>query len=136
VEDRLPFQTLLSNSPLRPSSSFDCTQANARTADFSIRLEDELNSFPVSTHNVFLKFPIFFLLIWILIRDHFDVVQHLEQHKNRESDRVGEGMKVWTMVADTDCLLDDESVKSIMLLKGIKGTHLIIPRIGKFKTIQ
>jgi hypothetical protein len=72
-------------------------------------------------------------LIWILIQDHFDVVQHLEQHKNRESDRVGEGMKVWTMVADTDCLLDDESMKSIMLLKGIKGTHLIIPRIGKLK---
>ncbi|KAK1646920.1 hypothetical protein QYE76_064725 [Lolium multiflorum] len=100
VEDRLPFQTLLSNSPLRPTSSFDSTQANAGTADFSIRLEDGLNSFP-----------------------------HLEQHKNRESDRVGEGMKVWTMVADTDCLLDDESMKSIMLLKGIKGTHLIIPRI-------
>lgn len=38
-------------------------------------------------------------------------------------------MKVWTMLADTDCLLDDESRKSIMLLKGIKGTHLIIPRI-------
>ncbi|KAM0868863.1 hypothetical protein ACQ4PT_041038 [Festuca glaucescens] len=96
VEDRLPFQTLLSNSPLRPTSSFDSTQANAGTADFSIRLEDGLNSFP---------------------------------HTNRESDRVGEGMKVWTMVADTDCLLDDESVKSIMLLRGIKGTHLIIPRI-------
>ncbi|XP_047085347.1 FHA domain-containing protein PS1 [Lolium rigidum] len=96
VEDRLPFQTLVSNSPLRPTSSFDSTQANAGTADFSIRLEDGLNSFP---------------------------------HKNRESDRVGEGMKVWTMVADTDCLLDDESMKSIMLLKGIKGTHLIIPRI-------
>lgn len=95
VEDRLPFQTLLSNSPLRPTSSFDCTQAN-----FSIRLEDELNSFP-----------------------------QLEQDKNRESDRIGEVIKVWTMVADTDCLLDDESRKSIMLLKGIKGTHLIIPRI-------
>lgn len=38
-------------------------------------------------------------------------------------------MKFWTMVADTDCLLDDESMKSIMLLKGIKGTHLIIPGI-------
>ncbi|VAH93367.1 unnamed protein product [Triticum turgidum subsp. durum] len=96
VVDRLPFQTLLSNSPLRPTSSFDCTQADASEANLSIRLEDELNSLP---------------------------------HKNHESNRVGEGMKVWTMVADTDCLLDDESRKSIMLLKGIKGTHLIIPRI-------
>jgi hypothetical protein len=42
-------------------------------------------------------------------------------------------MKAWTMVANTDSLLDDESVKSIMLLKGIKGTHLFIPRIGKFR---
>ncbi|XP_037429701.1 FHA domain-containing protein PS1-like [Triticum dicoccoides] len=96
VVDRLPFQTLLSNSPLRPTSSFDCTQADASEANLSIRLEDELNSLP---------------------------------HKNHESNRVGEGMKVWTMLADTDCLLDDESRKSIMLLKGIKGTHLIIPRI-------
>ncbi|KAI4997437.1 hypothetical protein ZWY2020_052779 [Hordeum vulgare] len=96
VVDRLPFQTLLSNSPLRPTSSFDCTQADAGEANFSIRLEDELNSLT---------------------------------NKKRESNRVGEVVKVWTMVADTDCLLDDESRKSIMLLKGIKGTHLIIPRI-------
>jgi hypothetical protein len=40
-------------------------------------------------------------------------------------------MKAWTMVADTDSLLSDESRKSIMLLRGIKGTHLIIPQIGK-----
>lgn len=61
---------------------------------------------------------------------------YCEQHKNCESNRVGEGMKVWTMVADTDCLLDDESRKSIMLLKGIKGTHLIIPRIGKLRSVH
>jgi len=42
-------------------------------------------------------------------------------------------MKAWTMVANTDSLLDDESMKSIMLLKGIKGTHLFIPRIGKLR---
>lgn len=87
VVERFPFQTLVSNSPSRP---------NARAADVSFRLEDELNSLP---------------------------------HKNQESDSIGEGMKVWTMVADTYCVLDDESRKSIMLLRGIKGTHLIIPRI-------
>ena len=42
-------------------------------------------------------------------------------------------MKAWTMVANTDSLLDDESMKSIMLLKGIKGTHLFIPGIGKLR---
>uniref|UniRef100_A0A453HLP6 FHA domain-containing protein n=1 Tax=Aegilops tauschii subsp. strangulata TaxID=200361 RepID=A0A453HLP6_AEGTS len=36
VVDRLPFQTLLSNSPLRPTSSFDCTQADASEANLSI----------------------------------------------------------------------------------------------------
>lgn len=56
---------------------------------------------------------------------------YVEQHNLQESGRSGLGLKAWTMVADTDSLLDDESRKSIMLLKGIKGTHLIIPRIGK-----
>ncbi|XP_062198220.1 FHA domain-containing protein PS1-like [Phragmites australis] len=101
VVDRLPFETLVSNSPLRPTSSLNCNCAVARAAtfavgDFGIRLEDELNNLP---------------------------------RNNQESGRAGQGMKAWTMVADTDCLLDDESRKSIMLLKGIKGTHLIIPRI-------
>lgn len=56
---------------------------------------------------------------------------YVEQRNLQESGRSGLGLKAWTMVADTDSLLDDESRKSIMLLKGIKGTHLIIPRIGK-----
>ncbi|XP_066334227.1 FHA domain-containing protein PS1-like [Miscanthus floridulus] len=33
------------------------------------------------------------------------------------------------MVANTDSILDDESRKAIMLLRGLKGTHLFIPRI-------
>lgn len=40
------------------------------------------------------------------------------------------------MVTDTNCLLDDESRKSIMLLQGLKGTRLIIPMIGKLRDIQ
>ncbi|KAI3892699.1 hypothetical protein MKW92_051735 [Papaver armeniacum] len=35
----------------------------------------------------------------------------------------------WNMVVDTACLLDKESWKSLKLLEGIKGTHLIIPRM-------
>lgn len=35
------------------------------------------------------------------------------------------------MVTDMECLLDDESRKSIMLLRGLKGTQLVIPMIGK-----
>ncbi|KAG2556120.1 hypothetical protein PVAP13_8NG061200 [Panicum virgatum] len=100
VADRIPFQTLMSNSPLRPDSSLDCNCAIARPADIAagdlaIKLEDKLNNIA----------------------------------NNQESGIAGQGMKAWTMVANTDSLLDDESMKSIMLLKGIKGTHLFIPRI-------
>ncbi|KAG2560508.1 hypothetical protein PVAP13_8KG064800 [Panicum virgatum] len=99
--DRIPFQTLLSNSPLRPASSVDCNCVVARPADIAvgdlvIKLEDKLNN----------------------------IAQN-----NQESGRAEQGMKAWTMVPNTDSLLDDESMKSIMLLKGIKGTHLFIPRI-------
>ena len=55
------------------------------------------------------------------------------QCNNQESGSAGQGMKTWTMVANTDSLLDDESRKAIMLLRGLKGTHLFIPRIGKFR---
>ncbi|KAL5676810.1 hypothetical protein ACJX0J_012941, partial [Zea mays] len=101
VVGRLPFQTLVSNSPLRPASSHDCTCAVARPAgvaagDLAIKLEDKLNDLSCNGH---------------------------------ESGSAGEGMKTWTMVANTDSLLDDESRKAIMLLKGLKGTRLFIPRI-------
>jgi hypothetical protein len=55
------------------------------------------------------------------------------QCNGHESGSAGEGMKTWTMVANTDSLLDDESRKAIMLLKGLKGTRLFIPRIGKLR---
>ncbi|KAI3951499.1 hypothetical protein MKX01_018615 [Papaver californicum] len=35
----------------------------------------------------------------------------------------------WNMVVDTGCLLDKDSWKCLKLLEGIKGTHLIIPRM-------
>lgn len=34
------------------------------------------------------------------------------------------------MIADTTSLLDKESRKSLQLLQGLKGTHLVIPRMG------
>jgi len=53
VADRIPFQTLMSNSPLRPASSLDCNCAIARPADIAagdlaIKLEDKLNNIAVS----------------------------------------------------------------------------------------
>lgn len=50
-----------------------------------------------------------------------------------------EGKKRWTMVVDTNSLLNKESMKSLQLLEGLQGTHLIVPRIGnefkKFHTL-
>ena len=48
VADRIPFQTLLSNSPLRPASSLDCNCAVTRPAyiaagDLAIKLEDHIS---------------------------------------------------------------------------------------------
>ncbi|XWS24842.1 hypothetical protein CRYUN_Cryun27aG0019700 [Craigia yunnanensis] len=42
---------------------------------------------------------------------------------------VGKGRRTWTMVADTTSLMDKESMKSLQLLQGLKGTRLIIPRM-------
>ncbi|CAD6257960.1 unnamed protein product [Miscanthus lutarioriparius] len=96
VADRLPFQTLLSNSPLRPATCAVARPADIAAGDLVIKLEDKFNNLSCN---------------------------------NQESGSTGQGMKTWTMVANTDSLLDDESRKAIMLLRGLKGTHLFIPRI-------
>ncbi|OVA04110.1 Forkhead-associated (FHA) domain [Macleaya cordata] len=41
----------------------------------------------------------------------------------------GEANKRWNMVVDTSSLLNKDSWKSLKLLQGLKGTHLIIPRM-------
>ncbi|XP_042486950.1 FHA domain-containing protein PS1-like [Macadamia integrifolia] len=40
-----------------------------------------------------------------------------------------EAKKKWNMVVDTTCLLNKESIRSLKLLQGLKGTQLIIPRM-------
>lgn len=42
-----------------------------------------------------------------------------------------EERNTWHLVVDANCFLDEESTKSLQLLEGLKGTHLIIPQIGK-----
>ncbi|KAF9596305.1 hypothetical protein IFM89_008831 [Coptis chinensis] len=39
--------------------------------------------------------------------------------------------RMWYMVVDTNCLLNKESRRSLRLLQGLKGTQLIVPRMGK-----
>ncbi|KAF9663696.1 hypothetical protein SADUNF_Sadunf17G0078900 [Salix dunnii] len=39
--------------------------------------------------------------------------------------------KRWTVVADTASLVGKESRKSLQLLQGLKGTHLVIRKMGK-----
>lgn len=47
----------------------------------------------------------------------------------RKSNFTGDGKRRWTMVADTASLVDKESRKSLQLLQGLKGTHLVIPKM-------
>jgi hypothetical protein len=66
VADRIPFQTLLSNSPLRPASSLDCNCAVARPADIAagdlaIKLEDKLNKIAVSLCKGHISIPHFII---------------------------------------------------------------------------
>ncbi|KDP30292.1 hypothetical protein JCGZ_17162 [Jatropha curcas] len=51
------------------------------------------------------------------------------QKNSTSIESVGDGRGRWTMIADTTSLLDKESRKSLQLLQGLKGTHLIIPRM-------
>ncbi|KAJ6757952.1 TRANSMEMBRANE PROTEIN 18 [Salix koriyanagi] len=46
-----------------------------------------------------------------------------------QSNFAGDGRRRWTMVADTASLVDKESRKSLQLLQGLKGTHLVIPKM-------
>ncbi|CAL9098931.1 unnamed protein product [Musa textilis] len=46
-----------------------------------------------------------------------------------------EERKIWSIVVDANCFLDEESRRSLQLLEGLKGTHLIVPRIGKLSSI-
>lgn len=46
-----------------------------------------------------------------------------------------EERKIWNIVVEANCFLDEESRRSLQLLEGLKGTHLIVPRIGKLSLI-
>ncbi|CAL9120203.1 unnamed protein product [Musa acuminata var. zebrina] len=40
-----------------------------------------------------------------------------------------EERKIWNIVVEANCFLDEESRRSLQLLEGLKETHLIVPRI-------
>ncbi|CAI9754325.1 unnamed protein product [Fraxinus pennsylvanica] len=46
-----------------------------------------------------------------------------------ENKTIKEEVKRWTMVVDVACLLNKNSRKELQLLRGLKGTSLIVPRI-------
>ena len=48
-----------------------------------------------------------------------------------QSNFAGDGKRKWTMVADTASVEGKESRKSLKFLQGLKGTHLVIPKMGK-----
>ncbi|XP_010912566.2 uncharacterized protein [Elaeis guineensis] len=97
--DRMPLQTLFENPSSRKSSFVDDAQRNASDGNCT-----SINH----TQG---------------IGDELNCCFIQAMDKDRE------GKKIWNMVVDTSCLLDDESRRSLQLLEGLKGTHLIIPRI-------
>jgi hypothetical protein len=61
VADRLPFQTLLSNSPLGPASGCNCIvrrTADIATGGLAIKLEDKLNNLAVSCFKYYISISI------------------------------------------------------------------------------
>ncbi|OIT32973.1 PREDICTED: FHA domain-containing protein PS1-like [Nicotiana attenuata] len=88
--DRVPFQSLLVNSPAKTSSI--SPHEDLKLSDSPIKYPETKEACPFSNNSV------------------------VEQNRT------------WTMVVDTGSLLNKESRKSLQLLQGLKGTHLIIPR--------
>ncbi|KAJ0972032.1 hypothetical protein J5N97_019991 [Dioscorea zingiberensis] len=99
--ERVPFQSLLENSPMKASSSVSINQRDVNKAENS-PLSSKLSG---------------------------DTDQRISTSKESVDHmlKVVEEKKKWNIVVDTSCFLNEESRRSLQLLEGLKGTHLIIP---------
>ncbi|XP_074577516.1 uncharacterized protein LOC141833916 [Curcuma longa] len=97
--ERIPLQSLLNNTPSKPNDTLHSMKPSKGN---SVSIEDDL------------------LTKCQLNRS---VTQPMGEvlHKTER--------KIWHLVVDANCFLDEESTKSLRLLEGLKGTHLIIPQI-------
>ncbi|OAY79378.1 FHA domain-containing protein PS1 [Ananas comosus] len=115
--ERIPFEPLYENSPLRKSNSEPILESSPlRKSNFADTAQGDVSNWNLSNVNYvhsledeYNNFPI--------------------QFKSQVPHKSEEDKKVWNMVVDTSCFLDEELRRSLKLLEGLKGTHLIIPRI-------
>ncbi|WOL11161.1 FHA domain-containing protein PS1-like isoform X1 [Canna indica] len=99
--ERKPFQSLLEIPPSRTSNGDEETKSSMGTR---VTIKDDLTA--KCEPSRFFRQPMSEVL-----------------HKPAEE------RTPWNIVVDASCFLDEESRRSLQLLEGIKGTHLIIPRI-------
>uniref|UniRef100_A0A6V7QXN0 FHA domain-containing protein n=1 Tax=Ananas comosus var. bracteatus TaxID=296719 RepID=A0A6V7QXN0_ANACO len=115
--ERIPFEPLYENSPLRKSNSEPILESSPlRKSNFADTAQGDVSNWNLSNVNYvhsledeYNNFPI--------------------QFKSQVPHKSEEDKNVWNMVVDTSCFLDEELRRSLKLLEGLKGTHLIIPRI-------
>ncbi|XP_042471055.1 FHA domain-containing protein PS1-like isoform X1 [Zingiber officinale] len=100
--ERIPLQSLLNNTPSKPN---DALHSMKPSKGNSVSIEDDLVT-KCQLNNRSITQPMGGEVL----------------HKTEER-------KIWHLVVDANCFLDEESTKSLRLLEGLKGTHLIIPQI-------
>ncbi|KAJ0972018.1 hypothetical protein J5N97_019977 [Dioscorea zingiberensis] len=103
--ERVPFQSLLENSPMKASNSVRINQRDVNKAEnspLSCKLSNGISG---------------------------DTGQSISTSKESVGHilKVVEDKKKWNIVVDTSCFVNEESRRSLQLLEGLKGTHLIIP---------
>ncbi|XP_039121189.1 FHA domain-containing protein PS1 [Dioscorea cayenensis subsp. rotundata] len=103
--ERIPFQSLLENSPMKTSSSVSNNQRDA---------------------NKTVNPPLSSKQSYGTSGDDDQSIRTLNQSVD-QMHNVGHEKKKWNIVADASCFLTEESRRSLQLLEGLKGTHLIIP---------
>lgn len=149
-KEKIPFQSQLKNSPiqyfldstpLRNGSPVGNAQKRGDTGNKCTsfvqaqRTEDELRNSSVRT-KLYFKFCFYWHHHFYLQHQNFDLQPCMQGQTAEQvlgNYKAAEGSKKkWHMVVDTDCFLNGESRKALQLLEGLRGTQLIIPRIGNF----
>ncbi|XP_042436131.1 uncharacterized protein LOC122022161 isoform X1 [Zingiber officinale] len=99
--ERIPLQSLLNNTPSKPN---DALHSMKPSKGNSVSIEDDL--------------------VTKCQLNNRSITQPMGGEVLHKTER-----KIWHLVVDANCFLDEESTKSLQLLEGLKGTHLIIPQI-------
>lgn len=122
--ERVPFQSLKISGDKRRSGTF-CPVSASKSLHFSNcgQILDQRFNPSVSWHSIISCIHIYWewfntlFSVWL----HFFHLQDISGVPKKRS---------WDMIVDTTSLVNKESRKALQLLQGLKGTRLIIPRLG------